>query len=279
MVTTRAGQIVCKSDWDDFTGGSNEIPMTWFVDTQNGFNGEVRFEEYLLRKYDYYKSYKDDLGKNFYDIRFILEGFKQDSPSPAANLSKNGGEDMYIKNEDIYCVRFKPIRNNKYAQNFSFVLRNSENNGTLTIQSFSIPAKTNPQEYELYFCPETFGVSNDFDEIIFQVQRENLDSTNVIMELEYFEMYKLKNMLEGLKDENENEIQELLGLEIETVNRGECLLFINFDSFWVGNDKKLKIDEDLEISVQKLAYVKHRLPTGVQYADSDYITCLINYKY
>ena len=278
MAITRAGQIVCRGNWNNFTGESNEQPARWTVDTNNGFQGEVRFDEYALRNYDYYKSYTDDLGKNYFDIRFILEGF-DDQPSPYANLSKTGTEDRVINNKDIYYISFQPIKNSKYTQDFSLVLRNSKNNGELVIQSFSIPAKTEPEKYEIYFCPESFGISNDFDEILFRVHRENMSANNIIMELQSFELIKLKNILDDFKDENGHEITEFTGLEIETVNKGECLLFINFDIFWVGNDKKLKIDEDLEVSIQKLAYIKHELPKDISMATSDYITCLINYKY
>ena len=282
MALTRAGQIVCKADWNDFTAGSNKQPTRWFVDTENGYHGEVHFDEYLLRDYDYYKSYTDDLGKNYFDIRFILEGF-EDQPSPYANLSKTGTksdtEDRYIQNGDIYCIKFKPIKNNKYTQDFSLVLVDSKHKTELVIQSYSIPAKTEPELYEVYFCPESFGLSNNFDEILFRVHRSNMDANNIIMELKSFEMIKLDNILNNFTDEQGHKVTEFTGLEIETVNRGECLLFINFDIFWVGNDKKLKIDEDLEVSIQKLAYIKHVLPKDISMATSDYITCLINYKY
>lgn len=282
MATTRAGQIVCRNNWNDFAG-EKALPVKWFVDTNNGFNGQVRFNEYLLRKYDYYKSYVDELGKNYYDIRFYLEGFDEDSPSPLANLSKENSEveekNYYIKNEEIYCARFRVLQNNKYHQNFSLVLYNSKTDGRLTIKSFSIAAKTKPEEIEVYFCPESFGVSDDFDQIILEVDRDNASSMNVIMELDYFDLFKLNNLITDLTDEKGDVIEEFLGLKFETVNRGECLFFVNFDTFYVGNDKILNIDEELEVSIRKLAYIKHIPAKDVEYTPNDYITCLINYKY
>lgn len=287
MITTRAGQIVCRGNWNDF-GGEEEVPVKWFVDTNNGYRGQVRFDEELLRKYNYYKSYVDDLGRNYYDIRFFLEGFDDSSASFYTNLSKvnsqaeeeRGEKNYYIKNDEIYCAKFKVLYNEKYHQNFSFVLYNSETGNKLTIQSFKIPARSSSQVLEIYFCPESFGVSDRYDQIILEVDRSDASSMNVIMELDYFYLYKLNNLIKNITDENGDVIEEFLGLEFETVNRGECIFFVNFDVFYVGNDKVLNIDEDLEVSIRKLAYIKY-IPsdTTVDYVPEDYITCLINYKY
>lgn len=277
MSVTRAGQIQCKKSQDI---SNNVLSKKWYVDPKNGFGGQVHFTEYLLSHYNYYKGYIDDLGKEYFDIRFILEGFDQNNPSPDANLSKAGDlTDQVINNKDIYRVVFKPFINNRYTQKFSLVLYDSKNDVELVVKSFLIPAKTQPQEYEVFFCPESFGISNSFDQIILKVDRSDENSKNIIMELEKFELYKLNNLLEDLKDENNQTITELLGLEIETVNRGECLFFINFDSFWVGNDRVLNIDESLEVSIQKLAYVRYNKTPSANFSTSDYITALVNYKY
>lgn len=282
MATTRAGQIVCRNNWNDFSG-EEKLPVKWFVDTNNGFSGQVRFDEELLRNYGYYKSYVDELGKNYYDIRFYLEGFDEESPSPLANLSKENSDpeekNYYIINEEIYCARFRVLQNNRYHQNFSLVLYNSKTDTKLTIQSFHIPVKRKPEEIEVYFCPESFGVSDDFDQIILEVDRVDASSMNVIMELDYFYLFKLNNLITGLVDEKGDTIEEFLGLEFETVGRGECLFFVNFDTFYVGNDKILNIDEDLEVSIRKLAYIKYIPSEDIEYTPDDYITCLINYKY
>lgn len=276
MATTRAGQIQCRANWQNYAGDSENIITSWVV--SNPYNNEVRFNEYALRNYDYYKTYSDDVGRNYYDIRFFLKG---DTPPSKPNLVRSeGATDEMILNDEIYCIKFKPYKNNTYTQHFSIVLHNSENNDYLAIQSFKIPPLTEEKEYEVYFCPESFGSINNYDEIIFEVNREDESAINVIMELHSFELIKLNNLMNDLIDEKTGEpIEELLALHFETLNRGECLFFVNYDSFWIGNDKVLNIDEELGLTITKLAYIDYIPRNDKTYDTDDYITCLVNYKY
>ena len=276
MATTRAGQIQCRANWQDYAGDDESVITSWVV--SNPYNNEVRFNEYALRDFDYYKTYSDDVGRNYYDIRFYLN--KNGDASKANLLRSKGATDINILNDEIYCIKFKPYKNSIYTQHFSIVLHNSENNDYLAIQSFKIPPLTEEKEYEVYFCPESFGSINNYDEIIFEVNREDESAINVIMELHSFELIKLNNLMNDLIDEKTGEpIEELLALHFETLNRGECLFFVNYDSFWIGNDKVLNIDENLDIIVTKLAYIKYEPRDDKEYDTDDYITCLVNYKY
>ena len=280
MATTRAGQLQCRANWKAFSGDTENGYLYWDTDGE-----EIRFTEYSgLRNHEYYKSYVDDVSRNYYDINLILQGFDE-QPREDCNLSKHTPEGLetekpYIKNDEIYCIQFKPIENNKYPQNFSIVLHNSKNNDYLSIRSFKIPAKTAAKEYEVFFCPQSFGSTNDYDEILFQVNREDSNEINVIMELHSFKLSKLNNLMDKMLDDVTGEpIEELLGLHFETVNRGECLFFINFDTFWIGNDKVLNIDEELGLTITKLAYIDYIPRNDKTYNTDDYITCLVNYKY
>lgn len=277
MATTRAGQIQCKANWKALSGDAIGKYTHWQT------NKEVRFTEYSLREDHFYRAYIDEVGRNYYDVNFILEGFGEEPRTDKSNLIKYNGEgeiDYYIKNDEIYCIEFQLIQNNKYPQNFSIVLHNSQNDDYLSIKSFKIPPKTPTQKYEVYFCPQSFGSSNDYDEIIFQVDRDNFNEITLIMELKSFKLSKLNNLMNRIVDDTTGEpIEELLGLHFETIDRGECLFFINFDSFWIGNDKVLNIDEELGLTITKLAYIKYIPRNDKTYETDDYITCLINYKY
>ena len=100
------------------------------------------------------------------------------------------------------------------------------------------------------------------------------------MELYSFKLSKLNNLMDKMLDDVTGEpIEKLLGLHFETVNRGECLFFINFDTFWIGNDKVLNIDEELGLTITKLAYINYIPRNDKNYETEDYITCLVNYKY
>lgn len=285
MATTRAGQKICYGNWLEFTNSTTTPAIEWTTHSNNGFQGKIRFNEYLLREYDYYESYADDVGRNYYDIRLKMEGLSE-TKRITSNLSKDYGttEDLCIKNSEVYCIQFKPIRNSHYTQDFSIMLRNHDTKETLVLQDYYIPAATEiTEDYELFFCPESYGVSSDFDEIIFKTHRTTEGNMNVIIELEKFKMYKVANILnENFVDEAGNEIEELLGVNFETVGRGECLFFINNDTFWVGSDKNLNIAEELEVSIRRLAFIRF-IPSidaeKTKYSSNDYAICLINYKY
>lgn len=279
MATTRAGQIQCRANWQALSGDEEGDYTYWGTANEQ----EVRFTEYSLRNDHFYKSYVDDVGRNYYDVNFILEGFDENPREDMSNLVKHnetGQDERYIKNDEIYCIQFEPIQNNKYPQNFSIVLHNSKNNDYLSIKSFKIPPMTEMKQYETYFCPQSFGSSNDYDEIILKVDREDTSEINVIMELHSFKLSKLNNLMNKILDDVTGEpIEELLGLHFETVDRGECLFFVNFDTFWIGNDKVLNIDEELGLTITKLAYIRYIPRSEKTYNTDDYITCLVNYKY
>ncbi len=273
MAATKAGQL-------KFTGTSptegNEQCSCWTTDGDNGFSGQIVFKETILRDYDYYQEYVDDNGYSYFDICVLLNSQK--------GLLKIRGDEKsanVIDFDKIFKLTFTTFKNQKYSQNFDIVLYNSANNTELVIKNYMIPANSPQQEHSIYFSPENFNNSSTsfYDTIIFRVDR-NTSSKELIMELKDIHLYELQNQIDLLVDEQENPIDEFLGLTIETVNRGECRFFINSDVFCVGNDRVLNIDENLNLSITKFVYLDYIPNDTVDYFNSDnFITALVNYKY
>lgn len=279
MAATKAGQIVFPIKVKP--GEQTREYSYWTTDGDNGYSGQIIFKETLLRDYEYYYEYVDENGYSYFDICLKLSS---DSTDKKGLIKLQGDEysASAIDNNKIFKLVFQPFVNTKHSQNFDIVLVNSTSKAELVIKNYNLPISPKADKQILYFSPENFNNSGSdfYDTILFRVNR-NSSSKELVMELQSLELYEIENQLDIIRDENDDPIEEFLGLTIETVNRGECQFFINNDVFYVGNDRILNIAEELNLSITKLSYLGFTPnEQAIQELNSnDYITALVNYKY
>lgn len=194
------------------------------------------------------------------------------------------GTTFQMETDGAYYISFEVVQSKYYDQSFKLIARTtddySEGATSITVQSYVVPAGVGSIKLDAVFVPsqKTLNNTDVFKSLIFQMERG--DSYNPSMDLKNLYIYEMKNLLPTTDDDYQSNPTLAAAASIETTAAGECVLIINDSKFYIGNDKMLNIDEEMNVEISNINFLQFLPIDSIDINNTtDFVVCLINYKY